>query len=574
MRDTPENLRFHEGDAAVVARLASLCGLDRFADVGLVVDAAERVGDEVRLHVAWDRVGDGWFRLRRLPEDAAAPGTQRVAVVFEGDRLERPFRFLVRRISAALGDLYLDDLLAPFGRLIAMAGAPQENTTINSWGGDDGWRTFLCDHAMERKQFETFRFEGPQSTVTHGDIECRFITPRSRFDLPRFFNYPEPLEGQSDAADTFTDLGDLDVIEGGQQKLEALVRSEVARVGDRGPVFVNSTCVPVIIGDDVDMVLAECRGACAQGLFHLSARNVDSVEVLVRFLDQARERVAASGRVGSRPGTVALIGFSAPSGLADLVNLLEAIGVPVVGAMLPDTSEARMARVLEAEVLVCNPGVHRNRMADRVFRDVPLRRIAPPPPWGIDATAGWALAVADAVGRAGQARPVVEAMRAEVSARMDGRGQPAGTLGFVIAPGEENRLLSPDSATGLPVVPTLRDLRFGVRIAIWAGDGAAFRDTRDRLAAALDGPDVTLVGFADPDALDRALEGVDAVFSEYFYDTRLTRRGLAQFAARDFRMGFRGATWSRDRLARVVALPFYRRYGAHLGRDVGGEWGR
>jgi hypothetical protein len=122
------------------------------------------------------------------------------------------------------------------------------------------------------------------------------------------------------------------------------------------------------------------------------------------------------------------------------------------------------------------------------------------------------------------------------------------------------------------VVPTLRDLRFAVRIAIWSGDGAAFRDTRDRLAAALDGPDVTLVGFDDPEALGPALDGVDAVFSEYFYDTRLTRRGLAQFAARDFRMGFSGAVWSRDRLARVAALPFYRRYGAHLGRDMAEGW--
>ncbi len=572
MRETADNIRFQHGDATVIARLAARCGLDRFGEVGLVVDAAERVGDEVRLHVAWDRVGEGWFRLRRASDNADVPGTKRISVVFEGGQLERPFGFLVRKVTAALGDLFLEDLLAPFGRLIGPSGAPQAQTTINSWGGEEGWHAFLCDHAMERKQFETFRFEGQQSTVTHGDIECRFITPRSRYDLPRFFNYPEPLEGDSDAADTFTDLGDLDVIEGGQDKLEAMVRSEVARVGDRGPVFVNSTCVPVIIGDDVEMVLAGSLGACAQGLFHVSARNVDTVEVLVRFLDQARDRVMAAGRVGARPGSVALVGFPMSSGLGALIDLLEAIGVPVAGAILPDTSEERMARVLEAEVLVCNPGVHRNRMADRVFGDVPLRRIAPSPPWGIAATARWVLAVAQSVGRENAARPIVATMQRAIEDRMAGLGTPAGTLGFVIAPGQEDRLLSPDSATGLPVVPTVLDLGFGVCIAVWAGDGAAFRDTRDRLTSALDGPDVALVGFEDAEGLDAALAGADAVFSEYFYDDRLTRRGLAQFAAQDFRMGFAGATWSRDRLARVTALPFYRRYRAHLGRDVAGEW--
>lgn len=574
MPGTVDNLRFQEGDARALARLTAQCGLDRFAGVGLAVDAAQRVGDEVRLHVAWDRVGEGWLRLRRAPAgpDEAAP--RRVAVVFEGQRLERPFRFLVAKVAAAVAGTYLEDLLASFGRQVASEGAPRQSTTINSWGGDDGWRTFLCDHAMERKQFETFRFDGPSSTITHGDIECRFITPRSRFDLPRFFNYAEPLEGDSDTSDAFTDLGDLDVIGGGQDKLEAMVRAEVARVGDSGPVFVNSTCVPVIIGDDVDLVMSGCRAGCAQGLFHVSARNVDTVEVLIRFLDQARERASAAGRVGVRRGAVGLVGFPESAGLGDLVALLETAGIPVAGTILPDTSETRMARVLEAEVLVCNPGVHRNRMADRVFRDVALPRIAPSPPWGITGTAGWLLSVADAVGRAAEAAPLVDAMRRRVLDDVAAVDRARSLLGFVIEPGQEERLLSADSATGLPVVPTLRDLGYPVRVAVWAGDPAAFRDARDRLADALGDPDVGIVDFADPAGLDRALDGVRAVFSEYFYDARLTRRGIAQFAARDFRMGFAGALWTLGRLADVAALPFYRRYAGHLGGPVAQGWWR
>ncbi len=563
--ESGDNQRFQPGDARAIARLSALCGLDALAGVGLVVDVAERVGDSVRLHVTWDRVGEGWIRLRRAPVENHPAEHGRIRVVLEGDRVERPFAYLLRRIAAALGDTFLDVVLAPFGPVAGSGGAPQQATPINSWGGDDGWRQFLCDHAMERKQFETFRFDGPNATVTHGDIECRFITPRARFVLPRFFNYPEPLGGDSDASDAFTDLGDLDVIEGGQTKLDEMVRSEVARMGDRGPVFVNSTCVPVIIGDDVDMVLAECRGACAQGLFHVSARTVEPVEVMIRFLDHARERAEAQGRVGARPDAVALVGFPEPSGPGNLAELLESVGIPVAGSILPDTSEDRMSRVVEAGLLVCNPGKYRNPLIDRVFRDVALPRIAPEPPWGIGATAAWLRTVAQALGRVDAVGPVVADLQSRLDARTSRQASGRRPLGFVIAPGQEERLLSADSATGLPVLRTVRDLGFPVQVAIWAGDRPAARDSQDRLTEAMGDPGVAPASFATPDELERALGGVAAVYSEFFYDDRLTRRGWAQFSAGDFRMGFSGAVWSLERLQRLVELPFYARYGSHFG---------
>jgi len=534
-----------------------MCQLSDLHSVGLQLDEAERVGESVRLHVTWAGVGEGWFRLRRSTRET---DENRISISLEGGNLDRPFTFLIRRLTKALSGKYLADVMAPFALLGHQDRAVQEITPINTWGSVDGWHQFLCDHAMERKLFETFRFDGPNTTITHGDLECRFITPRARFNLPRFFNYPDPLGGDTDASESFTDLQDLDVIEGGQDKLEEMVRLEVAKSGDLGPVFVNSTCVPVIIGDDVEMVLAECKAECAQGLYHMSARTVQPIDITIRFLDAALQRAKDAGLVESHQDAIALVGFNEVSGPGNLVDLLTSVGIEVTGSILPDTSEQRMANAVKAGLLVCNPGKHRIPIMNKVFRDLDTQRIFLEPPWGIEATVQWLTAIGEALGRKTEINEKAQKLANEILVKSHQNH----VLGFVIEPGQENRLLASDSATGLPVLKMVLSLGFPVKICIWGQDAPAAIDSAQRLGAKLEGTKTTIASFTNEKELDHELAEVRAVFSEFFYDNRLTSRGLAQFSAGDFRMGFSGAIWSIERLQRLTNMPFYNRYSSYL----------
>jgi len=548
---------YQRADSRALSILSTMCQLSDLHSVGLQLDEAERVGESVRLHVTWAGVGEGWFRLRRSTRET---DENRISISLEGGNLDRPFTFLIRRLTKALSGKYLADVMAPFALLGHQDRAVQEITPINTWGSVDGWHQFLCDHAMERKLFETFRFDGPNTTITHGDLECRFITPRARFNLPRFFNYPDPLGGDTDASESFTDLQDLDVIEGGQDKLEEMVRLEVAKSGDLGPVFVNSTCVPVIIGDDVEMVLAECKAECAQGLYHMSARTVQPIDITIRFLDAALQRAKDAGLVESHQDAIALVGFNEVSGPGNLVDLLTSVGIEVTGSILPDTSEQRMANAVKAGLLVCNPGKHRIPIMNKVFRDLDTQRIFLEPPWGIEATVQWLTAIGEALGRKTEINEKAQKLANEILVKSHQNH----VLGFVIEPGQENRLLASDSATGLPVLKMVLSLGFPVKICIWGQDAPAAIDSAQRLGAKLEGTKTTIASFTNEKELDHELAEVRAVFSEFFYDNRLTSRGLAQFSAGDFRMGFSGAIWSIERLQRLTNMPFYNRYSSYL----------
>ena len=74
--------------------------------------------------------------------------------------------------------------------------------------------------------------------------------------------------------------------------------------------------------------------------------------------------------------------------------------------------------------------------------------------------------------------------------------------------------------------------------------------------------------FETPEELERYLDDpqLSAVFSEYFYDWRLTSKGVGQFHLAFFQTGIQGALESLEQILDVCSNTFYRRYGRYLKR--------
>lgn len=563
-------IRYFKADADGRFRLLACLGLDRYLHLGLTLEEAELVGEDVRVHLTWDRVGEGWFRIVEGRNESRFCASTHVSILYEGREVPRAFAFLMRRMALALRDRHLDEVVATFAPAIEeIPGAPAQPTPIHTWDIPDAWYRFLCDHAIQRKFFETFSFEGPSLYLMHGDLECRFITPHAGIRLPRFFNYPWALaaEGNFGEGSEATDLDDLDVIQGGQEKLDETLRRCIERIGDRGPILVNSTCVPIVIGDDVDGVIAAHQGECPHGIYHVGPRTTQPVDIFMQYVEAEKARaLKARERV---PGSVALVGFRDVPAREEVVALLAEAGVPTTGCVLPAVSPERMRLALRAEVLVFLPSVVHTPLYRRVFGDVDALRVEPPGPWGFERSREWFLAVAQSVGRRAQMEGVLGAWERRSFARLSAwRDRARGiAMGFVVDPHSVARLYDPLSVTGLPVVPVVHELGFDVRIAVFAGDGVTWLKAVETLRAALAGLDrVEVNPFETPDDLDHFLRqpAIKAVFTEFFYDHRLTRRGKGQFSARDFEMGLNGAMRSLERLVTLAEVPFYRDNAAHL----------
>lgn len=565
---TAERTDHRVADSSTLASLIPLLGIERFVAAACRPDLAEVIGDGIRVHFDWSGVGDAWILLRPATGAGRFCGSDTVDIVFQGAEISRPFELLMRRIAVSLSGRDIGDLKARFP-----APAPRDEggfkvSEINTWGGDSSWMEFVCDHAMERKFYESFTFEDPVSFVIHGDLECSFITPRSRYSLPRFYNYPWGLFGASEGSTAMTDLTDLDVIQGSEVKLSETVRKELERVPEEWPVIVNSTCVPIVIGDDVDGVVRRQRACTGRQIFHIGPRTIQPVDVFLQYLDiEKRKFREGGGRI--RPGSVALVGFRADRARDELVKALNESGIPVSSCILPAAGRASMLGALEAELLVFRPSVLHAGIYESLFGDCPQTRISPPAPWGPGASVSWLRTIGEALGRETAIEAVIASRLAAFTAQEDvlrSRGHMPVLL-FVVAPEKASRLLDPDSPAGLPMLPVILEMGFRGRVLVHAVRERVYGDFRDTVSSACPQGNLEILPFTSPRELEDALETPDvgAVFSEYFFDDRLTRAGVTSFSARDFEMGFEGAIRTRERLVHGSRLPFYRRYRQYIG---------
>lgn len=557
-----------------IDRLVARLDLSRFLEVGLEIVSAEVWGERIRLQMSWKGVGDQVVVIRRADDQPAFTSTARLSFSAGGASVSRPWMILLGRMALAAGDADIEELAAPLGSAGPVTKPDVADSPINAWSVEGAWGRFFCEHAMARKFYEAMQFEGNACFLVHGDLECKFITPRFRATLPRFFNYPWKIFGESEGSDPLSDLTDHDVIYGGEQRLEDAIEATLASRSVSGPVIINSTCVPVVIGDDVEKVMEKFRDRCSEGIFHLSPRTTDSMELMMQYLDEARDRTLRESNPD--PGSIELVGFRSGRTHAEISNLVKACGITLKGTILPKASAVLMERAMKAEVLVFRPSIHMVELYDRVFRGCGLRRISPAPPFGFAGTSAWILEIADAVGQRDTALKVIADVMDRNRHELDRlRAAAAGhEITFVVDTTDFGRLTDPESSTGLAILPTVAELGYRIRVLGNNAVPAAFRDFYDRLTAwgSAGGVDLALEGFTDEEELSGAIRAGTggAVFSEFFYDYRISRAGRPQVSARDFEMGFDGAIRTARRLLRLVGTPWYGRY-AGLADAPGGS---
>jgi hypothetical protein len=217
--------------------------------------------------------------------------TSKLSIRYEGTRLDPDQEKLLRFLWSRLEKLSHADLLAMMEKdpealipddLPDSAGAPakekkshhQSARTVEPWGADHMWRTFIFRKEIARNFGCSIRMRQPAYSVIHGDLECRFATPRIDGRAISFINYPwirplQPLRGAGETLEArmaweerflTTDLRESDVVGSGMAKLEKLLGSIQPDSGESDPVVIKVTCLPHLIGDDLEAAARSWSG--------------------------------------------------------------------------------------------------------------------------------------------------------------------------------------------------------------------------------------------------------------------------------------------------------------------------
>lgn len=430
------------------------------------------------------------------------------------------------------------------------------NARFFSWASSNAWRSFA--EAWDLFRGACSGFGAGVAVVAHTEDECSSSNPETPPGVPSFIVGLRGRRGRRVPDESVsTDLRDRDVILGGEAKLEQTIAAIAQREDRPELVVVQSTCTPMVIGDDVQGAARRMTRRTGLPIVAMD-HDTSPAEALLR-------RLLAGSRDGARrvPGTVAIVGMPTVSGEEELFEWLSDAGVRIAGRVLPDLPSNAIDGVATAASVAIYPWEHHMDAGHQIARALAVPASVVPSPFGPGGSLRWLEAVARLAGRGEAMDRVIQDRAPPHEARwMELRARAARwRLGFVADSLRWQESLAPARRLGVACVPAVEDMGFGVDIFAYAHGASS------PAPASLPG-ERRVIPFASPGDLELLFRtsGVSAVHSDFAFDRRLTRSGVQRFSLDEFRAGPRGAMLTAEALLRLAAVPFFRRYAAYLGQ--------
>jgi hypothetical protein len=428
-----------------------------------------------------------------------------------------------------------------------------DHALFRSYGIATAWRTFFEDHDLYRGSCTQLR--GNVASIMHRDIECESsYAPDNVWGMGTFAGLATDPEGEPPAGTDYdsltfdTHLGDRDVILGGDSRLDAALTAIAAMPRRPDLVLLNSTCISVVTGDDL-----EASAARAGRKHGLVVTSLGCVEHPVQ--DTLISQLAAIERAPVARATV-LVGAPCVAGIRSVLSTLRAVGVEIDGPLLPDLPAGFSDSIGRASLFVVYDQPHTRRSVRQLLEQFPdVAVLAPPPPFGFEATRAFCFGVAAACGVEEEMQRYWNERYAPLESRW--RTLVARASRYRVAfvsdhPDWKARLWT---RLGVPLLETIRAMHFDVEVLAYASDGAAVAESID--------PGILVRRFTSEEELTMLLRESAAplVYSEIRYDPRVTRTGHASVSLEDFRCGIEGSFTTLEALIRRCEQPWFRRYG-------------
>jgi hypothetical protein len=482
-----------------------------------------------------------------------------------------------------------------------------------TWADPDQWRRFFAVNEIKRARDTVMQIEVPSIHIEHGEFECQFVgigdfvdypwrSPWERGEHNRHLHPPEArggrppgpkADGGGDGAPVdadgprdegsprddrqrdeairagafVSDMDDLDVVDGGQEKLGALLTALQGRA-DPSLVSINCTCVPMMIGDPIDDLVTEFR---ARVDFPVVYRDQGDGSPYGPNMDALAARLAAAAPPPDELDrrAVNLVGFRDGRGLDELVQHLTRLGVRLNRRIVPRVVPEDMDDYRRAAAQVIQPNADWDAMLTWLLGDLEMSTLRPEPPYGLARSLSWLGEVVAALDEVADPEAYLSGLRAALRPAWEERVAHAGAVGvgLILDPLDVPAVLDAAQGFSLPLLSALDEMGFQLRLALYEQEGWPVDAEEERLREAVSSEErLHLTRFTTPEDLDAwlASPALQLVYSDYRYDHRLTRAGKTPFSSQVFELGAEGALRALDRLLALGRLPLYRRWGALL----------
>ncbi|MEW6203179.1 MAG: nitrogenase component 1 [bacterium] len=513
--------------------------------------------------------------------------TKQLNINLEEERLSSRSKDFLEELQKNLKDVRIEDMeriFIPDEKLMQKTTTDSDGaeiariklTDFGAWRLSSRWRQFFFEEDIEGDIIfdDGYAMSGKCCVIQHTDFECAYVRPPSFIKFADFYNtfWGSAVVSPHSLNYKVTILREIDVIMGGGKKLEKVLDIVAA---DKNIELLNivTSCVPMLIGDDVEAATDRFRELTCIPVITTDMTTKDALHLLAKVLVQIIQKNPAP--LQQKSYTYNLAGFTDRRDCREMIDMLADAGMELNECFFPTVAPERLKNYAAAAVQVFLPvSVHEPIYS--ALEKLPIKAIRPGAPHGIAGTFEWMRTIAAALGREEE---FVNSWERHLRAQ-----QPAWNkllkeakkyrLGFVVDTSQMELLVKPEIFTIIPLLRSVEEMGFGIDIMYYDTSEASHEVNFYELQNILKHPETLRIRkFNSIKSLHTLLrdDSTNAVFTKFFFDKRLTRNGTCQFSFSTFEMGLQGALRTLERLVTYCRLPFYRKYAKYLASNPSGD---
>jgi len=456
--------------------------------------------------------------------------------------------------------------------------------STQEWGADLDIQFFLEEpgHDFLGIFNAVFGLRWPVAALFHSERECGNMGVYN--SIPLLGMSPSRMETRpgSRLAEHlyFTDITDAETVMGGEDRLRDRLE-EVMKNDDSILLMVGETCLPRVVGDDVESCVDDTRRSFGENIVYMDVSRMDHEAPFHSIQRTWSEVLSAVAETEPEKDTrsINLIGYGASTmrDVLELHRLLEGVGVRVNADLFPCLTLDDARGFNRAAVNVVNRWYYIERSFAAVESWSGLPNIRPGSPYGPDGTGDWLAEIASSVLHRDIAEievPDMSCGEKEQFERLHERAAGCG-VAFVVPSTQTHSLVDETRSHGVPFPSFLSQMGFGITVIYFDPPEARNERARvppgdfDTLLRDRYGQGAHLHVFEDRNALSGMLDdqGFDIVYSEFREDPRVRASGKVQVMVTDFEMGYKGCLRTMSRLVRRAGNPFRAIYSRFHSRE-------
>jgi len=493
---------------------------------------------------------------------------------------------LMNHAEAFVSDMNMLSLMKmllsdPESRVVLSPAAEDRKSIVRAWGKKSQWRFFFAEREMAEGMVKNFIDATSGNKVigiAHTDHECIYLgLPRSHFFG---FTYTSLTEKEKrtkpEAGDIYkrlqlsTDVGDMDVVMGSSiEKLEEAVNA-VAKTLPGWAIVVVNCCVPMLIGDEIGSIVERFRNQENLYIVLLDQALRSAAVPFTEPLKKIKEEPDFFDKQRN-PLSFNLAGCGIDRSMEELLEFLEGMHISLNVSVFPDIPIENFHNYMRASAQVLFSTEMFKGIFKEFFDGIDMPTVAPPQPFGIENTRNWLREIARALEVEEHFEKYwkeyyfireekIETLKEEASKYR---------IGIVLAPFQVDNFFDPEVTMGIPLPQMLESMGFGLDFILFDEIEELFEAKRAYIINKMDDPGrLRVERFQTQDELDRLLDNtrLQAAFSDYLFDKRLSRRGLPYFSTNLFEKGIDGYIRTTERILAVCRIPFYYKYSEYLRR--------